>query len=322
MWLETPNDRTACLRGTNSRLQLEKSPIRQAVRVRRCLRMEKMTQQRFFAQIFSLLVALVCCTALTLAQQNSLGVAPASLEIKIKRGSTQTQTYTLFNNTAERLHFRTSVIDYWYDENNNRMTGRPGTLPRSASLWVHFSPSEVIIEPQGSATVKATFTVPSDAAGGYYTMPVFEAMPDKSDSQAASATVGNMATASVGVRFRGLVMLTTEEGSEYRVEMLGAKVLAPTASRPFEINIDVHNQGIVHARLRGVFAILDAKGVLTGRGKIETERFLPGQRSMMKVPWAGDLTPGRYTAVVTLTYDRVGMEPATLTYDLPFEVSR
>jgi hypothetical protein len=276
-----------------------------------------MIHQRFFAQLICLLAVLFCSLGAAQAQQASIGVAPASVEAKVKRGSTYTQTYTLFNNTNERMRFRCSLIDYWYDENNKRLTGRPGTLPRSASLWVQFSPSELIVEAHSTASVKATISVPLIAAGGYYTMPVFEALPNKNE-----AATENTSTASIGIRFRGLVMLATEDANEYVVEVLGGRVVPPTASTPLEIAIDVRNRGTVHARVHGVFAILDAKGMLAGRGKVEDDKFLPGQREMMKVPWAGELQPGHYTALLTLSYDRVGMEPATLVYELPFEVSQ
>lgn len=278
-----------------------------------------MIQRRFFTQFVCLPVALLFSFGVARAQQNSLGVAPASVEATVKRGSTYTQTYTLFNNTAERLSFHCSVIDYWYDEANKRLTGRPGTLPRSASASVQFSPAELIVEPHGSATVKATVTVPLGAAGGYYTMPVFEAMPVRSED-ASSSPGANAATASIGIRFRGLMMLATADANEYNVEILGGKVSPPTGSTPLELGLEVRNRGTVHARAQGVFAILNTKGQLVGRGKAQDEKFLPGQRKTMRVPWAGELQPGRYTAVVTLSYDRVGMEPATLLYELPFEV--
>lgn len=280
----------------------------------------KMMKPRFLIKTACLLALLLCSFICVRAQQNSLGVSPASVEAKVKRGSTYTQTYTLFNNTSERLRFNCFVIDYWYDESNKRLTGRPGTLPRSASLWVQFSPSEIIVEPNSSATVKAIFTVPIGAAGGYYTMPVFEAMPVTYGST-VQQPVANISTASIGVRFRGLVMLATEDGNEYVVEVMGGKVKPPSDSTPLEVDLDVRNRGTVHARVRGVLAILDASGKLAGRGRIEGNKFLPGQRNKIKVAWAGELQPGRYTAVVTLSYDRVSSEAATLVYEVPFEVS-
>ncbi|HEY0547010.1 MAG TPA: hypothetical protein VGC91_16650 [Pyrinomonadaceae bacterium] len=280
-----------------------------------------MFQKRAFVQFLCLVALLICGLVPAQAQQKSLEVAPAFVEAKVKRGSAYTQIYTISNHTSERLRLSCSVIDYWYDENNERLTGRPGTLPRSASPWVQFSPAEAIIESHSSANIKAIISVPFAAAGGYYTMPVFEAMPVKT-AAASSASAEDTATTSRGIRFRSLVMLATEDASEDHVEIIDGKVLLLTDSKPFEMDLNVLNRGIVHASVRGLFAILDAKGALAGRGKVEDDKLLPGQRKMIKAPWAGELQPGSYTAVVTLSYDRVGTEPTTLVYELPFEVSQ
>lgn len=268
------------------------------------------------------LVALLLCSAsLSRAQQNSVGVSPASIDAKVKRGSTYTQIYTLFNNTSERLRFSCSVLDYWYDENNRRVTSRPGTLPHTASLWVQFSPSELIVEPKSSANVKVIITVPLTANGGYYTMPVFEAMPVKDEAKSARTT-DEKATASIGIRFRGLIMLATLDANEYNIEVMGGVVAPPTESSPLAVDIDVRNRGTVHARVQGNFAILNERGELAGRGKLEGSRFLPGQRNILKAAWAGTLTPGKYTALVTFSYDRINMEPASLVYEIPFTVAQ
>jgi hypothetical protein len=249
-------------------------------------------------------------------QQNSLGVSPASVDARVKRGASYTQVYTLSNNTGARLRFRCSVSDYWYDEQNRRVTGRPGTLPRSASTWVQFSPAEVIIEPRSEATVRAVISVPQSAAGGFYTMPVFEALPVD-----APAPDGSNATASIGFRFRGLMMLTTEDAAEYNVEIVSGSVRAPTPSAPLALDLDVRNRSTAHARVRGAFAILDSAGTPSGRGRIQEKRFMPGQRAAYAGEWVGELSAGHYTAVVTLSYDRAGAEPATLVYEIPFDVA-
>jgi hypothetical protein len=276
-----------------------------------------MMQQRFLTKLVCLLHLLLCGSALAHAQQNSVGVSPASVESRVKRGSTYQQTYTLFNNTGERLRIRCSLLDYWYDEHNKRVTGRPGTLPRSASPWVQFSPAEVLLEAHSSANVKATVTVPLAAAGGYYTMPVFEAMPVKNDP-APSQHAANTANASIGIRFRGLLMLLTEDAIEYNVEVRGGEVSPPTPSTPLELSLDVFNRSTAHARVRGILALLDSSGKLVGRAKIEEKRYMPGQRDAYKAVWAGELPPGRYTALITLTYERAGLEAATLVYEIPF----
>lgn len=259
---------------------------------------------------------LLCGPREALAQQVSVGVTPASVDAKIRPGAAHTQTYTIFNHTGARLRFRCAVTDYWYDEQNRRLMGRPGTLPRSASLWVQLTPSEVVVEPDASATVKAVITVPPDAVGSYYTMPVFEAVPE------VAKPVGAASAATIGVRFRGLMMLTTEAGADYQIEIAGGRATPPTASSPLGLDLDVRNHGTAHARVRGSFALIDAAGRPAGRGKLNEKRLLPGQRDSCRGDWAGELTPGRYVAVVTLSYDRAGAEPATLVYELPFEVKK
>jgi hypothetical protein len=249
--------------------------------------------------------------------QQSLGLTPAFVDANIKRGATYVQNFTIANQTTTRLRFRCSTADYWYDEQNGKLIGRPGTLPRSASTWMQFTPAEVIIEPNSSAIVKAVISVPQDTAGGYYTIPLFEGEPVVPDTNQAES---QHTSASFAVRLGGLLMLAVEGTSEYNVEVMSGKVTPPTASSELEMDLDIRNRSNAHARLRGIFAILDASGKMVGRGRIEEKRYLPGQRDSLKAPWSGELAPGSYVAVITFTYDRAGLEPATLIYELPFEI--
>ncbi|MDX6447196.1 MAG: hypothetical protein QOH71_4270 [Blastocatellia bacterium] len=260
----------------------------------------------------TLMILLACVTDSLHAQ--SLSLSPAMMDATVKRGATYTNTFTLTNGTNARLRVHCSVNDYWYNDRNQRLTGRAGTLPRSASLWVQFTPSEFIIEPHTSGNVNAIITVPKDATGGYYTAPVFETQPVDSSPQ----TTGT-AQAAITVRLQGLLSLTTQDATEYNVEIMTGQISPPTVASPLEMNLDVRNRSTSHARVHGAFAILDACGKLAGRGKIEEKRYMPGQRASFKTAWVGELVPGRYTALITLSYDRAGMTPATLVYEVPFE---
>lgn len=268
------------------------------------------------AIFIALFLALIFGVCETTTPAQTLSITPAFVEAIVKRGATYNKDFTLTNNTRTRLRFRFSAVDYWYNESHQRIDGRPGTLPHSASLWVQFSPKELIIEPNTSAAVRAIISVPQTASGGYYTRPVFEA--EDADAPAHQA---NVTTAAVAINFRGLMMLTTEDNTEYNVEVLGGQIVPPTASTPMELSLELNNRSTSHATLRGVFALFKASGELIGRGKIDDKRFLPGERDKLKTLWAGELAPGRYTAMVTLSYNRVGLEPASMTYELSFEVN-
>ena len=82
----------------------------------------------------------------------------------------------------------------------------------------------------------------------------------------------------------------------------------------------MRNRGNAHAKVRGAFAILDANGKLAGRGSLDEKKLLPTQRKTISSKWSGELRPGDYTAIVTLSYDHVGMEPTSLVQEIPFRV--
>jgi hypothetical protein len=115
-------------------------------------------------------------------------------------------------------------------------------------------------------------------------------------------------------------MFTTLEGAEYSVEILGGRITPPNSTTEMAMEVDVRNRGTAHVGLRGAFAILNASGGLAGRGAIDSKRYLPGQRNLITTGWSGELPRGSYTSVITLSYDRVGMTPATLVYEIPFTV--
>lgn len=280
---------------------------------------EKMIQHRFLTRFVYLFAILLGGFTAAQAQQNNLSIMPATVEAKVKRGSTYTQTFTFSNNTPERLKLNNSLIDYWYDENNKRITARPGTLPRSASLWVQFSPAETIVEPHSTSTVKAIITIPLTASGSYYTMPVFEALPVKTEKTFPQAAE-TVSAASIGIRFRGVMVLTTEDAAEYSVEIKDGQISPPTASSELNVQLDLINRGNAHVRVRGAFAILNGAGVLAGRGKLEDKRYFPKQSNSFQGSWAGNLPPGNYTCIVTLSYDRAGLDAATLIQELRFTV--
>jgi hypothetical protein len=271
--------------------------------------------RRFLTSFVLAIVTLLC--GFSASQGQTLAISPAFVDATVKRGATYNKVYTIANNTDTRLRFRFSVGDYWYDKNNLRVDGRAGTLPNSASPWVQFSPAEVIIEPKSSGSVTAIITVPQTAAGGYYTTPIFEA--EAADVPAAK-TAGNAIAASIALRFCGLLMLTTEDATEYHVEIMSGSTTPPSVSAPLEVQLDIHNRSTTHVRVRGIFAVLNSAGGLAGRGKIEEKRYLPGQRDLLKASWAGELASGHYIALVTLTYDRGGLGPATLVFETPFDV--
>jgi hypothetical protein len=245
----------------------------------------------------------------------SIGISPVSIDTNVKPGSSYTQNFTITNSSGSRFRFRCSTEDLWFDEKGVRLEGRAGTLPRSGSLWAQFSSSEMIVEPRTSAVVQAVITIPPRVTGSFYIVPVFEGSPDVPANSKTGRT-----TATIGVRFRGLIMLTTTEGSEYNIEIMGGSITPPTATTELQVSLDLRNRGTAHAKIRGAYAIVNAAGQLVGRGAIDEKTYLPTQRKNLESLWSGALPPGNYTCLATLSYNRVGSEPVSMIYEIPFTV--
>jgi hypothetical protein len=277
-----------------------------------------MTKQKHLILIAA--ITLLSCYSGASAQKISVAITPASVDAKVSRGTSYSQTFTLINDTGTRLRLKCSLADMWYDENNRRVAGLAGTSKRSASSWIQFSQQELIVEAHSSGSVKALVTVPRTAAGSYYSVPVFEAMPVDPVVANVPLAKANTANARIGLRFNALMMLTILDAAEYDLEIIGGRITAPTASTELALELNLRNRGNAHVHVRGEFAILNASGVLVGRGSIDAKRFLPEQKNILPAGWAGELPPGSYTSVITLSYDRVGKDPATLVYELPMVI--
>jgi hypothetical protein len=245
---------------------------------------------------------------------HSVAMTPAFIEASVKRSTTFTRSFTITNGTSTQLRFRASVCDYGNDENNKRVVGRAGTLPRSAAAWVQFSPAETVVDPGTAAAVSVIVTVPATAEGSRYAMCFFEGEP------AEAAPQGSKASTTIRIRLGAPLLLSVAGASKYDVAVLGGEVSPPTGSSELLADLDVINRGDAHARFVGMFAILDGNGRLAGRGRVDEKRFFPGQRDMYRIQWAGELAPGHYTLIVTLKYDRAGADPGSLLHEIPFDV--
>ena len=245
----------------------------------------------------------------------SVTISSISIDAEVKPGTSYTQNFIVTNDSNQAIRFRCSFEDFGYDEQNRRIDGRAGTLPRSASLWVQFTPKEVTVEAMSTKVITAVVTVPVGVSGSFFTVPVFEGFPVNGDLPPSV-----ISTATIGLRLRGLMILTTDKGSDYNVEIIGGTIIPPAAASEMDLALELRNRGTAVARIRGAFAILDATGKLVGRGKIDEKRLVPTQHDIMRAKWPGELAPGGYTSVVTLSYNRVGSDPRSMVYEIPFTV--
>jgi hypothetical protein len=232
--------------------------------------------------------------------ESSLWVSPAILDLVMRPGQTAVQEFQLGNDTSARVKIRAYAWDWWITETNDKAFGPPGSSPlRSMAGWVSFDPAEVTVEPDSVASIKLFLSVPKDASAGYYSVAFFEgASPELPPPAAGQPRL------SIVSRLGVLTMVAIEGTEHYQVEVERSEVTPPTEGSELKYSLTLKNRSNVHLMVQGVLAIFTPDHRLVGKTRLQPQRFLPGQSDVIKIPYAGALRPGQYTAVATLIYGR------------------
>lgn len=252
------------------------------------------------------------CFELTASAQNAgVGVSPLVIETTAEKGGAFVSRFTVTNNLPTPVVVRASVKDVWHD-GGRRVEAEPGTQPRSASSWLRFNPSEVVVKPRGTATIEAVVSVPPSASGSYYTMPVF-------DFSRADGAGGEGPGAKVGFRFQGRIVVTTPDAAP-ALKIAGGEVAPPTNATPLVLTLDLSNTGNAHLAPAVTFAVVDGSGRLVGRGKMPTRKLMPSESAPASGTWAGELPPGRYNVVSSVSYKAGPDTTKTVVKEITFAV--
>jgi hypothetical protein len=258
-----------------------------------------------------LLAAIVCFAAGGLqAHAQSLGLAPAQVVEKFKPGVPFEFDLSTVNTGETPVDMNVEITDFWYDEKNEKVFSSPGTSPRSAANWIQFVPDHFEVAPHGTQKMKAIVTPPADAKGGYYAVLFVQSKPQlsfpKNDGKGVFTSM----------RIGCLVLLRAETTEEYRIEVSNVKVTPPNETHGLGVDFDLLNSSNTHVFPVARVAVLDANRKMVAKAESEEKRFLPGQKNAMHVEWAGKLSPGNFTAVLTVTYGEDRIETQQIAFSV------
>jgi hypothetical protein len=249
-----------------------------------------------------LLAALLILFTLPAAAQigASLSAAPAVVNLQGKAGQTTTQTLTVSNGTAMTMAFDMIAKDVAVRD-GKRVFVNAGDLPGSIAATAVFSKRSVVVKAGEIGRVDVTVTIPPRPSGR--AMVAFFQGTTKIPSGPVSAT------ASLGILF----VFTLSDNISIQARPL--MIQPPTRSSNLTASQECINDGTEPVVAKGILAIVDRAGRVVGKSGIPDHRLLPGERMTMKTDYGGELTPGRYRALVT--YD---LGPKSLTSTAEFQV--
>jgi hypothetical protein len=265
-----------------------------------------MKMRILFTSLFLLAIA---CWPLGAAAQ-SLGLAPGEVREKFKPGVPFEIDLATSNDGGSPVEMSVEVADFWYNEKNEKVFPAPGTSPRSAANWIQFVPEHFEVPAHGSQKMKAIITPPSDAKGGYYAVLFVQSKPQ------LSFTKSNGQGVFTNMRLGCLVLLDAERTEDFKIDLSNVKIVPPSATQGLDLSFDLANAGNTHVFPVARLAVLDTGKKLVAKAQTEEKRFLPGQKDLMHVTWAGSLPAGSYTAVLTVTYGEDRIETRQMTFNV------
>jgi hypothetical protein len=250
--------------------------------------------------LMMLLSGLASASALR-ADDGSLSVSPSVVMLRGEAGQTTTQILTFTNGTSQPLSFEMKAQDAVV-RGGKRLFVEAGTLPGSIAATAAFSPKLFTVAARQNFSVDVTVTIPPK--------PPVRAIAVMFEGTTKLGNGPLKMTASVGT-----LLTFALAGDVIAASASPLIVQAPTASSNFVAAQQVSNTGTEPMEVTGMLAIVDATGTLVGTQAIPVWRMLPGERTDIRVEYAGNLPSGSYKTLVT--YD---LTDKTLTSSAEFKV--
>lgn len=264
---------------------------------------------------------LTSCFALNVHAQTAAGVElrPASIEpnLAVQPGSTLEYEITVSNVSSQAQTFYLLKKDIIGAGDNGAPLFASDELETTGfeiSTWITLASEELTIEPNGSAPLKFTVTVPENASPGSHFGGIFISH-EPPRSRETGAAIGYEVGSIISLRVAGDV----KEQGTIRSFSTGNYVYG-SLSVDFHARID--NEGSTLIRPFGPLEVYNmfGKRVATLTFNESQSGIFPGQTRDFSLQWSDDGTGfGRYTADVSLIYGLPGAQQ-TMSNSLSFWV--
>lgn len=242
-----------------------------------------------------LVAAMIFGSGITLRADVAIGVFPIRAEHEVQAGQTKTDGITVDNDSAENIHMRVTVADWYLTRDGNPTFVKKGKSPEfSMSEWIVVNPAEFVVPPHGHQIIRYTFTVPKDTPdGGYHTAIMIESVPNIAPGQDAHAAYLN---ARVGAIIYDRVGKTTPQGTITAQQV----VIDQKDTGQVGVQITLKNSGSSHFRFKGESKIIDKQGKVIETLPINDSVVLPQSERDVFVPVKGILPTDGFTIVSSL----------------------
>jgi hypothetical protein len=220
----------------------------------------------------------------TMAAAGTLSLSPAVINLRGEPGESTTQRLVLTNATNVAVSFELAAQDVVVRAGKRELVPA-GEIAGSIAATAVFSQKSVTVKPGQSAAVDVTMTLtPNAASRGVVAL-------FRGTTRILNGRVPMVP--SLGT------LLTFAESDDARMDIAPLAVTPPTASRNLTVAAHCVNSGSEPLVVKGVAAIIDARGTLVGRIDLPPRRMFPTETATLHGEYAGDLPRGHYRLLLT-----------------------
>lgn len=274
---------------------------------------------RFLHDCCSLAVALLisglCLIPSPARAQSGLGLSPMRVEAKLAPGAQSSGSLSLSNGAAERVRFRTEILDFYLDEQAvpQFVSEAPAEAPLSCRQWISVNPMEGETPANGTLQVRYTVRAPAALSAGTYhcamgftSLPPLRSRPERAIGVSAAVRVICALYFTVGD--------SRPEGELKEVLFERIVVAADPALRAVMV---IENPGTVNLRGSGTVELLDGAGSVLETQDFPTCVILPRRRQRAPVVFRRSLGDGRYSLRVRVNLGTGEIQEAIRAFTLP-----
>ncbi|MDD5543223.1 MAG: hypothetical protein PHX83_08615 [Acidobacteriia bacterium] len=225
----------------------------------------------------------------------SLGAFPIRSEHQVAAGQTKTDGITVENESAEPVHMRVTVADWYLTPGGDPMFVKRGRVPQfSMSDWIEVNPAEFDLGPHSQQIIRYTFTVPMGTPdGGYRTAILIESVPNITQPHDIHMAYLN---ARIGAIIYDRVGAPATQASVTAQQV----ILDPNNPSRLGVQITLKNSGNSYFRFKGECKIVDGQGTEVETLPINDAVVLPQSERTIFLPLKKDLPAQKFSIVSSL----------------------
>jgi len=236
----------------------------------------------------------------------TLEIIPPTQEVSADPGETVTVTSRIRNSSNDTLPV-TVTVQGFVAEGVEGQVALTSDNPYSVAAWTRVEPANFDLPPGEERTVRATISVPENAAGGRYGSFVFAVTPEEDSG-------GN---AAVSQQIASLFLLRISGPATESLQLADFSVPSFQEFGPVPFRLTFANGGNVHVKAYGLINVRDMFGNNVQDVVVTGHNIFPEASRVIEVALDNKILIGKFTATAIMYY---GSTNDVITKDVTFYV--